>query len=133
MPFINFRPSLAPLYFRSFPSLFPRTQTIHSAAFRQYPIRGVEQMIRFRMGRSPPMRDFLLEAFDRFRLAGSERLKCIPFRVGWASRLPVTASRGDRLLNRHQTVSALQVRARKDAGTGGRDAHPTREHGLWVV
>ncbi len=43
---------------------------IHSAAFPQYPIRGVEQNIRFHLRNSPAMRDFLMEAFDRFPLAG---------------------------------------------------------------
>ena len=43
---------------------------IHSAAFPLYPIRGVEQNIRFHLRHSPAMRDFLLEAFDRFPLAG---------------------------------------------------------------
>ncbi len=43
---------------------------IHSAAFPQSPIRGVEQTIRFHLRNSPAMRDFLDEAFDRFPLAG---------------------------------------------------------------
>lgn len=43
---------------------------IHFAAFPQYPIRGVEQNIRFHLRNSPPLRDYLLEAFDRFPLAG---------------------------------------------------------------
>ena len=43
---------------------------IHSAAFPQYPIRGVEQNIRFHLRNSPALRDFLMEAFDRFPLAG---------------------------------------------------------------
>lgn len=43
---------------------------IHSAAFPQYPIRGVEQNIRFHLRHSPPMRQFLMEGFDRFPLAG---------------------------------------------------------------
>ena len=43
---------------------------IHSAAFPQYPIRGVEQNIRFHLRNSPACRDFLLEAFDRFPMAG---------------------------------------------------------------
>lgn len=43
---------------------------IHSAAFPQYPIRGVEQNIRFHLRHSPALRDFLMEAFDRFPLAG---------------------------------------------------------------
>lgn len=43
---------------------------IHSAAFPQYPIRGVEQTIRFHLRNSPAMREFLLQGFDRFQLAG---------------------------------------------------------------
>lgn len=43
---------------------------IHSAAFPQYPIRGVEQTIRFHLRSSPACREFLMEAFDRFPLAG---------------------------------------------------------------
>ena len=43
---------------------------IHSAAFPQYPVRGVEQTIKFHMRHSPVCRDFLMEAFDRFPLAG---------------------------------------------------------------
>jgi hypothetical protein len=43
---------------------------IHSAAFPQYPVRGVEQTIRFHMRNSPALRGFLLENFDRFQLAG---------------------------------------------------------------
>jgi hypothetical protein len=43
---------------------------IHSAAFPQYPIRGVEETIRFHLRHSPALRDFLLEGFDRFQLAG---------------------------------------------------------------
>lgn len=43
---------------------------IHSAAFPQYPMRGVEQTIRFHLQNSPALRDFLLENFDRFQLAG---------------------------------------------------------------
>lgn len=43
---------------------------IHSAAFPQYPVRGVEQTIRFHLRNSPALRDFLLEGFERFPLAG---------------------------------------------------------------
>jgi hypothetical protein len=43
---------------------------IHSAAFPQYPIRGVEQNIKFHLRNSPACREFLLEAFERFPLAG---------------------------------------------------------------
>lgn len=43
---------------------------IHSAAFPQYPVRGVEQTIRFHLRSSPALRDLLMEGFDRFPLAG---------------------------------------------------------------
>ena len=43
---------------------------IHSAAFPQYPVRGVERNIQFHLRNSPALRDFLFEAFDRFQLAG---------------------------------------------------------------
>lgn len=43
---------------------------IHSAAFPQYPVRGVEQTIKFHLRNSPALREFLLDGFDRFQLAG---------------------------------------------------------------
>ncbi len=43
---------------------------IHSAAFPQYPVRSVEQTIRFHLRNSPALRDFLIEGFERFQLAG---------------------------------------------------------------
>jgi hypothetical protein len=43
---------------------------IHSAAFPQYPVRSVEQTIRFHLRNSPALREHLLESFDRFPLAG---------------------------------------------------------------
>jgi hypothetical protein len=43
---------------------------IHSAVFPQYPVRGVEETIRFHLRHSPALRDFLMEGFDRFQLAG---------------------------------------------------------------
>ncbi|MGV3526322.1 MAG: hypothetical protein ACO1RX_19035 [Candidatus Sericytochromatia bacterium] len=43
---------------------------IHSAAFPQYPVRSVEQTIRFHLRQSPAMREFLLTGFERFPLAG---------------------------------------------------------------
>lgn len=43
---------------------------IHSAAFPQYPVRGVEQTIRFHLRHSPALREVLSEGFDRFPLAG---------------------------------------------------------------
>lgn len=48
---------------------------IHSAAFPQYPIRGVEQTIRFHLRNSPALRAFLCEDFDRFQLAGLALLR----------------------------------------------------------
>ena len=51
---------------------------IHSAVFPQYPVRGVEETIRFHL--RPPAEanclassrpgDFLSESFDRFQLSG---------------------------------------------------------------
>ena len=43
---------------------------IHSAVFPEYPVRGVEETIRFHLRHSPALRDFLMESFDRFQLAG---------------------------------------------------------------
>jgi hypothetical protein len=48
---------------------------IHSASFPQYPIRGVEQSIRFHLHNSPTLREFLLNNFDRFQLAGLALLR----------------------------------------------------------
>ena len=48
---------------------------IHSAAFPQYPIRSVEQTIRFHLRNGPALREFLMEAFDRFQLAGLALLR----------------------------------------------------------
>lgn len=43
---------------------------IHSAAFPEYPVRGVEETIRFHLRHSTTLGDFLMENFDRFQLAG---------------------------------------------------------------
>jgi hypothetical protein len=43
---------------------------IHSAAFPQYPVRSVEQTIRFHLRNSPAMREFLMEGFEHYQLAG---------------------------------------------------------------
>jgi hypothetical protein len=43
---------------------------IHSAAFPQYPVRSVEQTIRSHLRKSPALRDFLMDGFERFQLAG---------------------------------------------------------------
>lgn len=43
---------------------------IHSAVFPEYPVRSVEETIRFHLRHGPALRDFLMENFDRFQLAG---------------------------------------------------------------
>lgn len=43
---------------------------IHAATFPQYPVRMIEQTVRFHLGNSQVMRDYLLEAFDRFPVSG---------------------------------------------------------------
>lgn len=43
---------------------------IHSAAFPQYPVRSVEQTIRFQLRHSPAMREYLMEGFEHYQLAG---------------------------------------------------------------
>ena len=43
---------------------------IHSAAFPQYPVRSVEQTIRFHLRNSPALREFLMEGFEHYQLAG---------------------------------------------------------------
>ncbi len=43
---------------------------IHAAAFTQYPARTVEQTIRFHLKSSVVLREYLLEAFDRFPISG---------------------------------------------------------------
>ena len=48
---------------------------IHSASFPQYPIRGVEQSIRFHLRNSPTLCEFLIQNFDRFQLAGLALLR----------------------------------------------------------
>jgi hypothetical protein len=48
---------------------------IHSASFSQYPLRSVEQNIRFHLHNSPALRAYLMESFDRFQLAGLALLR----------------------------------------------------------
>lgn len=43
---------------------------MHAAAFPQYPVRGIDRIIMFNLRRSPALRDFLLESFERFPLTG---------------------------------------------------------------
>jgi hypothetical protein len=92
---------------------------IHSAAFPQYPIRGVEQTIRFHLRNSPAMRSFLLESFDRFQLAGlallclknqtkSETEKDLRDLIGAAGEDMTEKARRERLLNHLQTTDAAE-------------------------
>src|SRR4029078_4652444 len=43
---------------------------IHSAVFPEYPVRSVEETIRFHLRHSPALRNFMMEIFARFQLAG---------------------------------------------------------------
>jgi hypothetical protein len=43
---------------------------MHSAAFPEYPLRGVDRTIAFHLRNSPALRELLLEAFDRFPFSG---------------------------------------------------------------
>jgi hypothetical protein len=61
---------MAELFLHNFASAI-----IHSASFPQYPLRGVEQNIRFHLRNSPALREYLVENFDRFQLAGLALLR----------------------------------------------------------
>jgi len=43
---------------------------MHSAAFPEYPVRGVDRIIMFHLRRSPALREFLLENFEHFTFTG---------------------------------------------------------------
>jgi hypothetical protein len=43
---------------------------MHSAAFPQYPVRGIDRTIMFHLRHSPALREFLVENFDRFPFSG---------------------------------------------------------------
>jgi len=43
---------------------------MHSAAFPEYPVRGVDRIIMFHLRRSPALREFLLGNFERFPFTG---------------------------------------------------------------
>jgi hypothetical protein len=43
---------------------------MHSAAFPQYPVRGIDRTIMFHMRHSPALRDHLMDTFDRFPFTG---------------------------------------------------------------
>jgi hypothetical protein len=43
---------------------------MHAAAFPEYPVRGVDRIIMFHLRRSPALREFLVENFERFPFTG---------------------------------------------------------------
>lgn len=43
---------------------------MHSAAFPQYPVRGIDRTIMFHMRHGPALREWLVENFDRFPFSG---------------------------------------------------------------
>jgi len=43
---------------------------MHAAAFPEYPVRGVDRIIRYHLRRSPALRDFLIENFEWFPFTG---------------------------------------------------------------
>src|SRR5919112_1592500 len=43
---------------------------MHSAAFPEYPVRGVDRIIMYHLRRSPALREFLLANFERFPFTG---------------------------------------------------------------
>lgn len=43
---------------------------MHSAAFPEYPVRGIDRTIMFHMRHSAALREFLVENFDRFPFSG---------------------------------------------------------------
>ena len=43
---------------------------MHSAAFPEFPVRGVDRVIMFHLRRSPALREFLIENFERFPFTG---------------------------------------------------------------
>lgn len=57
--------SMAELILNNFASAL-----MHSAAFPEYPVRGVDRTIQFHLRHSPVLRDLLLELFDRFPFTG---------------------------------------------------------------
>ena len=43
---------------------------MHSAAFPEFPVRGADRIIMFHLRRSPALREFLLQNFERFPFTG---------------------------------------------------------------
>lgn len=122
---------------------------IHSAAFPQYPIRGVEQNIRFHLHHSEVLCDFLMEAFDRFPMAGLALLALknnndVPATAADLQRLIADAgndkterARRERLLHHLQSTTNIEplalakysferLRAISVAACGGAGELPTK-------
>lgn len=57
--------AMAELVLNSFASAL-----MHSAAFPEYPVRGIDRTIMFHLRHSPVLRDFLVENFERFPFTG---------------------------------------------------------------
>jgi hypothetical protein len=43
---------------------------MHAAAFPEYPVRGVDRVIMYHLRRSPALREFLIDNFERFPFTG---------------------------------------------------------------
>jgi hypothetical protein len=57
--------AMAELMLNSFASAL-----MHSAAFPEYPVRGIDRIIMFHLRNSPVLRDVLFDTFDRFPFTG---------------------------------------------------------------
>ena len=72
---------------------------MHSAAFPQYPVRGIDRTIMFHLRRGPALREFPVENFDRFPFSGLTML-CL----------------------RHETRAEVEAELRRLAEASGLDA-----------
>lgn len=92
---------------------------IHSANFPQYPVRGVEHTIRFHLRNSPALRDFLMEGFDRFQLAGlallclknetkAETENDLRLLIAWSGKDEAERARRERLLHHLQSTDEAE-------------------------
>lgn len=57
--------AMAELFLQNFAS-----SIMHAASFPQYPVSGIDRIIKFHFRQSPSLQDFLLKHFDRFPLTG---------------------------------------------------------------
>lgn len=80
---------------------------MHSAAFPEYPVRGVDRIIRFHFQRSPALREFLLENFEFFPFTGLTLL-CLKNKTSAEVEADL-----ERLIAAHD-VDAAEVDRRKD-------------------